>query len=568
MHQTNNDFIYDIEVTTNRVDCMSVYGIAREAAAILPHFNHTAKLLSDPFATKLSFKTAPEVNYLSVKVDNNLCSRFSAILIGDVKVSPSPDWIIKKLETVGMRGLNNIVDISNLLMHDLGQPVHTFDYDKINGHSMSLRESKKGEAITTLDHKTHSLPGHDIVIEDDSKKLIDLCGIMGGLNSSVDTNTKNVLLFVQTYEPIHIRRTSMSLAHRTSAAVLFEKGLQTESVLPTMEKAVQLFRQLTGGSVEKTALDIYSEESRTEKVAISESVINTRLGITLSLSDITSILFSLGFTKNTVPWWRKNDISIPEDLVEEVARIYGYHNLPTRLMAGSLPTNRPNDAEFYWVAKIKSALKYWGFTEAYTYSLTPKGDGLRLKNPLSSEWEYLRTNLTDSHLQIISDNLGREPELNFFEIANVYIPTKHGLPHEDLHLIISTTNTNAFRLKGIIASLLGQLGLAQIDTQIITHLTCLTFEIKLTDLISRATSIRKFTPISKFSPIIEDVNITLANTYNELIQKIHKTSNLIKQIDLKDRYGDKLTLRITYHSDHKQLSKDDIASIRDRLQKS
>ncbi len=220
LHEIGQDFIYDIEVTTNRVDCMSVYGIAREAAAILPHFGHTARLHTDPFDTKLSFKTSSSVDYLTAVADPNLCSRFSAILIKNVKIGPSPDWIIKKLEAVGMRGLNNVVDISNLLMHELGQPIHTFDYDKIQGKSMILRESKAGEEVTTLDGKKHKLPGHDIVIEDGSKKLTDLCGIMGGLDSAVDQNTKNVLLFVQTYEPVHIRRTSMALAHRTSAAVL------------------------------------------------------------------------------------------------------------------------------------------------------------------------------------------------------------------------------------------------------------------------------------------------------------------------------------------------------------
>lgn len=561
LHQTGNDFIYDVEITTNRVDMMSVYGIAREAASILPRFSHPAKLLSDPFDTKLSFKTAGSVDYLKVKVDPNLCPRFSAILIKNVSIKTSPDWLVKKLELVGSRGLNNVVDISNLLMHELGQPIHTFDYDKIAGHTMVLRESRARESLATLDGKIHKLPGHDIVIEDGDSRLIDLCGIMGGANSAVNEHTKNVLLFVQTYEPVHIRKTSMALAHRTSAAVLFEKGLPTESVLPTIEKALQLLKELTGGRPETVAIDILNEKPYSKSVTASPDFINFRLGINLSPKEIKAILASVGIA-GTVPWWRKYDINIPEDLVEEVARIYGYHNLPTQLMSGILPTNRPNESEFYWISKVKSALKYWGFTETYTYSLVPKDSGLKLKNPLSSEWTYLRTSL--SHSQVISENLGRVSELNLFEIANVYIPRPHDLPNEELHLLLSTTNPDYLKLKGVVEALLTELGAIQ-KINIFHDVNFLSCDINLSQTLPKASTIRKFAPISKFPPIIEDININLNQTYSSLEKKIFKISPLINQVELIDKYGPKLTLRITYHSDAKQLSSDDITPIRKKL---
>jgi len=561
MHKAGDDHIYDIEITTNRVDMMSVYGIAREAAAILPRFGHSAKLLSDPFDTKLSFKTASSVGYLTTKINPDLCLRFSAVLIKNVTVKSSPDWLVKKLELVGMRGLNNVIDISNLLMHELGQPIHTFDYDKITDHTMVLRENRVGESLTTLDGKTHKLPGKDIVIEDGSKKLIDLCGVMGGLNSAVDDHTKNVLLFVQTYEPTHIRKTSMSLAHRTTAAVLFEKGLPVESVLPTIEKGIQLFKELTGGQPEPTAIDILNEKSSPKTVAASSDFINSRLGINLKINEINEILSSLGFTPQ-VPWWRKNDITIPEDIVEEVARIYGYHNLPSCLMAGPLPTARANDAEFYWVSRIKSTLAHWGFTETYTYSLTSKDTGLKLKNPLSSEWTCLRTSL--SHSQVISENLGRVKELNLFEIANVYLPRKNNLPAEELHLAISTTNTDYLKFKGVFEALQTELG-NNFPFEISTHPTYISCEVNLAKVLQAATGLHKFNPISKFSPIIEDINITLNTKYDALINQIKKVSPLIKQVDLIDKYGDKLTLRLTFHSDSKQLSSLDLFSVRKAL---
>lgn len=550
LHKKGNDFVYDIEVTTNRVDMMSVVGIARECAAILPRFGHSAKLKSQIKNSKVQINS--KVQYLNVKVDKNLCQRFSTALIENIKVGESPKIIKDRLELCGLRSLNNVIDISNYLMLEMGQPVHTFDYDKIAKHKMVLRESKKGEEIVTLDNKRFLLNGGDIVIEDGDKKLIDLCGIMGGLNSAVDENTKNVLLFVQIYEPTHIRKTSMSLAQRTDAAVLFEKGLATENVLLTMQRGIEMF-----GGTKETVLDILNVKEETKIVKLNQ----LDLGVDIKQAEIKNILDSLGFrvdgSRVTVPWWRKPDINISEDLVEEVARIYGYHNLPSVLMAGKLP--KPSyDKTFFWESKIKSALSHWGFTETYTYSLVDKDTGLKLKNPLSTDWTYLRTNLTNSHLKIIAENLGRVPELNFFEIANVYLPL------EELHLIISSTNKDYVRFKGILEALEKEL-VTKIDYQIITHDVCLTCEINLREVLRSASTIKQFTPISKFSPIIEDINITLTESYDKLIAKIKSVSPLIKNIEFIEKYGNKLTLRITYHDNNQQLSNLDIVDIRKKV---
>ena len=235
----DGDHIYHIEITTNRIDSAGVFGIAREAFAILPTHKQKVRLSKPKVQHNLKFKD--NVDYLDAKVDPTLCSRFSAILVKNVQIGKSPSYIQKHLEAVGVRPINNIIDISNYIMHELGQPVHTFDYDKIKGAKMVLRKSVKGEQITTLDGKTHTLEGGDIVIEDGERRLIDLAGIMGGKNSEVDENTKNVLLFVQTYNPVNIRRTSMSLAKRSGAAVLFEKDLDPEGVENALLRGVDLF---------------------------------------------------------------------------------------------------------------------------------------------------------------------------------------------------------------------------------------------------------------------------------------------------------------------------------------
>lgn len=552
MHKKGNDFVYDIEVTTNRVDMMSVVGIARECLAILPRFGYSAKSKIKNQNVKLNIKN--KVDYLQIIIDKSLCPRFTAALINDVKMGESPDIVKQRLEICGIRAINNVVDISNYLMLEMGQPVHTFDYDKIAGHKMILRESKKGEKITTLDNKEFVLSGGDIVIEDGDKRLIDLCGIMGGLNSAVDENTKNVLLFVQTYDPTHIRKTSMSLAQRTDAAVLFEKGLATENVLLTVEKGIEMF-----GGTKHPVLDILNVKESVKTIKLGK----IDLGIEIKRSEVENILKSLGFGPPAgglnlgvvVPWWRKFDIDIPEDLVEEVARIHGYHNLPSVLMSGKLPKPSYNQT-FYWESKIKSALSHWGFTETYTYSLVDKDKGLKLKNPLSSEWEYLRTNLLNSHLKIIDENLGRASELNFFEIANVYLPA------EELHLILSTTNLDYSRLKGIVEALLLELGTTT-EFKIMNFKNCLACEINLKKVFKTATTIKRFIPISKFAPIIEDVNIKLTDSYEGLVKKIKSFSNLINKIEFIDLYENKLTLRITYHDKSKQLTTADIAPIRE-----
>jgi phenylalanyl-tRNA synthetase beta chain len=594
LRKTGKEYVYDIEITTNRVDLMSVIGIAQEATAILPQFKEKATLIHNPLRTALQIPSGETVSYLTVTVDPRLCFRFSAILISGVKVAPSPDWVLKRLELAGMRGLNNVIDTSNYLMLELGQPVHTFDYDKIVNHQMILRESQKGEKLTTLDEKVHHLPGGDIVIEDGSGKLIDLCGIMGGLNSAVDGNTSNVLLFVQTYDPGHIRRTSMSLAQRTQAATIFEKGLPVEKVIPTIQKGIELLVKLTGGTPAGKVIDILNIKPLTGIVSFQMPIaefISQRMGIAITLEEIDRILQRLDFiiksdTQVIVPPARRLDVTIPEDIVEEVARIHGYFNIPGRLMNGELPTKR-DDRGFYWEQRIKSALSHWGYTEVYTSSLVPKTDSigqpaLRLKNPLSEEWTYLRTSLVPSHQQVIDDNISREQVIRLFEIADVYLPKPGGLPNEEQHLIISSTDNDFFLIKGVAEALFRELGLtfiAEKDMSVmigknkvgqITHSVnpnAWFIEIRLQLMVEMATSARTYSPISKFPPIEEDVNLTLKpdQSYADVVAKLQNLSPLIEKVAYLGRYENKLTLRITYHASDRQLSTSDIEPIRQKV---
>lgn len=602
VNQTEDDSVYSIEVTTNRVDSASVYGIAREASSILPRFGIKATLL--PIEVSFNQKSVRSVGYLRTKVDPFLCTRFSAILLRDVKIKSSPPWMIERLKQVGERVINNVVDISNYVMHELGQPVHTFDYDKISGAEMILRESKKGEEIITLDGKKHILPGGDIVIEDGKGRLIDLAGIMGGLNSAVDGNTKNILLFVQTYNPIKIRKTSMFLAHRTEAAVLFEKALDPELVTLGIKRGIDLFVKLAEGKPEKEILDIYPSPYKPKKFSVKLEFIQKVLGIEISKQDINKMLTPLGFEtswkKNAleviVPSWRANDIEIPEDIVEEVARIYGYHNLPSTLMEGKIPDIIINTL-FGFESKLKNILKGYGGTEVYTPSLVSKNwvrqNAFKLKNPLGSDSEYLRTSLIPSLVFAAKENSSEKDSFHLFEISNVYLPKKGNLPDEKITLAGIFASADFRKSKGIIESLLEELNVIysveQEDSMfysaskrivfksgskkfgelgILKENNFIYYEFDLKLLQTHAKDI-KYIPIPKYPAQIEDLTLSLPEKtkIGDLIKFIREFEKFISKIELVDIYQNSYTFRIYYQHLEKTLTNNEVERIRENFLK-
>lgn len=621
--KTGTDWVYAIEVTTNRPDCFSVYGIARELAAILPRFGIPAKLKALP-TTHNPRPTPKEGLPLEVKIaDPILCPRFTAIIFDNIKIGPSPKIIQERLEKVGIRALNNVVDISNCLMIELGQPMHTFDYDKIKGNKMILREAADKESITTLDGQTRILPAGAIVIEDGQGRIIDLCGIMGGENSAVDSKTRRVLLFVQTYDPARIRRTCQQLAFRTEAASRFEKGVDPEGVMVAMEKAIGMFAKNTEAKVASSLIDIYPNPQEEKKVSLTQEKLNQVMGIEVSLSEAKEILESLGFFSHlkphnsqlnvSVPHWRYNDISITEDLIEETARIYGYHNLP-----GVLPPGEPQtatDPRFFWEERIKIALKYWGFTEIASYSmvssdlLTEVGfdpqDYLKVVNPLTSDLVYMRPSLIPSILQIVFQNQANFPEVRVFEIANIYIPQgEKSLPEEIPMLTAALTSDGFYEAKGILEALFTDLRienykfvpptsktailnpgktaeiliagkpagiLGELDGKIAHRFEIsgpvTLFDLELKALVKHATSLKKYTPIPSFPPIIEDFAFVTAEKIEtaKIIEAIKSIDKLVVEVKLLDTYNNTQTFRITYQSPIKTLSGKEVEKLRKKI---
>ena len=353
---------------------------------------------------------------------------------------------------------------------------------------------------------------------------------------------------------------------RTEAAVIFEKSPDPELVMPVILQGIEIFKKLTGGEPESQIIDIYPHPSKPKLIFPPLQLIKEQLGIDIPAEKVKKILSGLGFVNNKVPSWRNNDIAIPEDLVEEVARIYGYHNLPSRLMAGPIPTNYPNE-KFDLEYQIKTWLVGLGLTEIYTNSLISESlakqsgfkltEHLKIKNALSQDWLYLRRSLIPSHLQALANN-PQAKKLTFFEIAYTYHPQKDQLPQEKLELIISTKDSY-LHLKGIVDTLFTKLHLP-----VSASLTPTTAVIDLKPILKTARLYPQYRPLSSHPPIIEDLTFTLPEkTYlGPVINTIKSTYRLIKSVKLSKIYQQNYTFAITYQSMLKDLSATNITPIR------
>jgi phenylalanyl-tRNA synthetase beta chain len=593
IEKIGNDHVFDIEITSNRIDTASVIGVAQEAQAILPMFGKKAKFKTNPL-NEYQFKNIigndhSTTHPLNIKItDPKLCSRFTAIVVGDVKIGPSPDFIKDRLIACGIKSINNVIDTSNYLMLALGQPVHVFDYDQIKDATMIMRESKKGEKIVTLDEKQVILPGGDIVMEDGSGKLIDLCGIMGGLNSAISEKTKNVVLFVQTYDKVRIRKTTMTTGIRTVAATFFEKGIDPERVEPTLVYGVELLEKYAQGKVASRLYDIYPQPNKEKIIKIGYEFFDKLVGIKIDKEKINNILINLGFiVKNdhhivsiTVPSWRTNDIDIPEDIIEEVARVYGYQNIPSVLQP-IVYVDQPKEMEdiFVFQNRIKTFLKHLGLNEVINYSMVSKGQlvnfgldpkkHLRLSNTLSKDIEYLRTSLTISMFKNIKDNTGKKDVLRLFEIAKVYLPKNDDLPNEVYKIGIGT-NTDFYDLKGIIEAIYKELNISKLSIPEIDEKEgVFTAELDFQSLIDNYQLVPTYKPIHPYAIIKLDKTFEVSpnNTY-AVISKLAKQSKLLKKIEVVTLYQNKLTLRFYYSSAQRNITEEEAKIELEKIQMS
>lgn len=585
------DFLLEVEPTTNRPDLASVIGVAREVSAI------TKKPLRyrEPKLPKARLKSPVGVTVN----DRRGCLKFMAVYVKDVSVTSSPWWMQERLARAGIRPINSVVDITNYVMLEYGQPMHAYDADKLRG-KLIVRPARQGEKLLALDGRVYDLAKNHLIVAD-SKRVVGIAGIMGGEDTGVTLDTTNVLFEAASWEPVTIRRTSRELQLSSEASKLFEKGLSTELPMRAIARALELTQKIAHPKALSRVISIPERHYEPKRISFSLLELKRMLGITIPPLVAKQILERLGFLVSrrgslfiiTVPYWRDHDVSEPHDIVEEVARLYGYHNFPSVVPPPTL-IFKDQDNTFLVENNTRRKLKSFGFTEAYSYSFIseqwlkalnyPLKRALKVANPLTSDLVYMRPSLMSSLASTVAQNIAHHETLKIFEIAKIYLPGGKG--HENLEayreenmhvsgVLVDPTQSaeNLFRLiKGTVESLVGKnyaellyggkapipfapglsLGLISyhgrlpvggvgiIDPQFMSHFgaTPLVAAFDLPLSLFNKKMQHGFLPIPKFPAVKRDASLAVSFNvnYNELIAAMRASSALLKDIELFDIY--------------------------------
>ncbi len=591
-----NDAVFEIAITPNRPDCLSIYGVAREVAAIL------GKALKSP-EYSLN-EDGPDITSIAgVEIQNDKgCLRYSCRHIEGVTISQSPEWLRSRLESCGIRSINNIVDITNYVLLEFGQPLHAFNFDFLKGQKIVVRSAGDGETITTLDGVERKLTPEDILICD-AEKPVALGGVMGGLNSEVTDTTKNVLLESAYFDPATIRKTSKRTGLRSDSSYRFERGVDPNNTVNALNRAASLITELAGGKLSKSVIDIYKKEIKPCEVQISIEQINRVLGISITQNEIIEILKSLEFeitgSEDTVltlkiPTFRV-DITREIDVIEEVGRMVGYNNIPTVTPYVEMTTKEIEPSRLM-VERLKQSFVSSGFFEAVNYSfedpeiirLFNPGGTIKILNPLTTENSDMRTSLLPGLVKDLQLNLSRQVgDVRLFEVGKVFIPKREGqLPKEEKRFTSVSTGSrqpevwgsedlNYFDLKSIVTRCL----------EAITHGKEITFakaadisflhpgkssgiliedlkigyigelhpdyseklgieeavniiDMDLDNLLDHYSSGYSYTPLPKFPSVRRDISLVVDRNISagEMISKINSVSSLVEDAWIFDNF--------------------------------
>ncbi len=593
------DVIFDLDITPNRPDCLSIIGIAREISALTGESLHLPEVSYEGTASPIDQQISIEI------VAPDLCPRYCASLITGIKIAESPKWVQQRLLACGMRPINNIVDITNYVMLEYGQPLHAFDYQRIRGKRIIVRRATDGEAIVTLDGIERVLSGNMLVIADE-EGAVAIAGVMGGANSEVSEETTSILLESANFNPASIHYTGRTLGLPSEACMRFERGIRSELTLPAIGRATRLIIQLTGGEAAKGLADIYPGKIEPEPILLSTSQVNSLLGVEFNVDQIISMLTSLGFdckTKEsdvwvTTPYWR-SDIHKAVDVIEEVARTTGYDKVPATMLSQPLPRQNPEPI-ISLKEKVSRSLIGYGFQEVITYSLTSldmlsrllsephtlEPMPLRVANPMTVDQEYLRPNLRANLLGALYANRRHEDSgIRLFELGRVYLPRQKELPEEPEMLcgILSgprfekswqdrDESLDFYDAKGIMEGLLDQLSvevsfeegsdeslhpnkqaalviagnrlgvIGELHPKVaqafeICEPVCL-FEIDLTALLPFTISKKMFQSLPRFPAIVRDLALVVdIGITHQKVQNIIKSFPLVNQVSIFDVYS-------------------------------
>ncbi|MEX0616769.1 MAG: phenylalanine--tRNA ligase subunit beta [Candidatus Woykebacteria bacterium] len=615
--------IFKLEITPNRADCLGIIGVAREVAAL---YERDLKI-PQPFLETVQTKRKKSLK-LTLK-DPSLCPYYSLGVIDNVRVQESPDWLKKRLELAGIRAINNVVDITNYVMIETAQPMHAFDLDKVKGEAV-LRSSRKGEKVTTLDGVERSLNEGAIIIED-SEKLIDLAGLMGGKNSQVDKDTSTIVLHVPVYNPVSIRKASQFTGLRTEASNRFEKILDPNAHRFAFERALHLLKVEAEGSLASEIKSVnYPVKSSPFTILTDE--IDEILGVKIPEKDIVNILVNLGFEvlpspsteghalEVRPPTWR-GDVKTTEDIAEEVGRIWGYNSFPKTLPKGDIPTHE-DSFKPDWERKIKGLLPSIGFYETYTHALISaqnlarlsirETEILKVNNPMTVDFEYLRPTLLSGLLEGVSLNLRNFKDVSLFELGRAFskkIDSKTKLPLQPKTLTAVSTSMRFSQMKGVVEEILTKLNIKQasfeilekegvwdknfsakistvkdevgivgkIDSKITKNISIdkevFGFEIDFDKLVKHASSEIKYKSLPKFPVVYEDLSILvdqkiavqeILDTIESLKEKRLRSATIGEVIPWQENKKS-ILLHLEYSDNQKTLIDDEAANIRKKI---
>ena len=469
-----DDSIVEFEITPNRPDCLSVIGLAREASAT---FKRPLKLHTpEPHGCGGSIAEIVDIDI----EDGDLCPRYTARMVKNVKIAPSPRWMRERLRNSGVRPINNIVDITNYVMLEYGQPMHAFDFSCVEGGHIIVRTAREGETIQTLDGNERKLTPNMLCICDEHKPVC-VAGVMGGANSEIVGDTAMVLFESANFNGVSVRRTASALGMRTDASSRYEKGLDMMNTIKAVERACELVELLGCGEVVDGVMDVVAKEKAPTVVKLEPDKINALLGTELSEDLMREILASLGFILNGddiyVPSWR-GDVEHYSDIAEEVARFYGYNKIPCTLMRGETTRGGFSEQQRFDRA-IGGAVRALGYDEIITYSFIsptyydkirmPKDSSLRnslkILNPLGEDTSIMRTTILPSMLEIIARNHSyRNKSARLYELGKIYLPREDGLADEPKYLSLGAygDGVDFFSFKGSIETLLHELRITDV----------------------------------------------------------------------------------------------------------
>jgi len=593
------DTVLDLTPTPNRPDCLSMIGIAREIAALNAQEIRILEISYDEPGVPIEDTVSVEI------LDPELCSRYCASLVNDVKVGPSPLWMQQRLIASGMRPINNLVDITNYVMLEFGQPLHAFDYKQVKGKKVIIRTANDGESLFTLDGVEREL-NSDILVIADEKEPIAIAGVMGGADSEVIDTTTSILLESANFNGGSIRRTSTRLNMRSEASLRFEKNISPELAPIALRRATQLLIELGQGKAARGIIDVYPGKPAKKAIMLTRERVSRVLGMEFARAHMEKTLASLGFSTKPIegsedlmvspPYWR-TDIQIADDVIEEIARITGYDEIPTTMLRGEIPEHLPAPL-LSLKNMVQDLFSGCGMQEVITYSLVsqtmlkkvdPQGKlspALRVTNPMSQEQEYLRTSLRGALLTTFAANERyNQDSISLFEVGRTYIHRDNDLPEEcetacgvmggyrlNRSWLSGDDTINFFDAKGVLETVFTRLRLDVrfepcedqillpgktarliIDNQQVGVLgevhpkttalfdistrQVILFELNLNKLLSLSAEVHRYQPIPRFPGVIRDLAIVLDNHVAAArVQEIITGSPLVQHVTLFDVY--------------------------------